>query len=104
MLCKQQNNDSFNPFCFFHRFINHIPDLNLNLDLKSSGTRSVLDVLQDLSRKRIHSKDELDNTKLKPKGLGGDVPLDIEAPYKPLFVPKTKSSAVLTKDGATQTQ
>lgn len=69
-----------------------------------STTRSVLDVLQDLSRKRIHSKDDGDDVpKRKSKGLGGDAPMDVEAPYKPLFVQKMKNSTVSVRDSTTQT-
>ncbi|KAL0274134.1 UNVERIFIED_CONTAM: hypothetical protein PYX00_006630 [Menopon gallinae] len=85
----------------FNRFLNHSPDICL--DTKTS-TRSVLDVLQDLSRKRIHTKDDTEANKRKCRGLGGDAPLDIEAPYKPLFVPKTKSNTVTYRDSTTQTQ
>lgn len=86
---------------FSYRFLNHSPDICL--DAKTS-TRSVLDVLQDLSRKRIHTKDDTEASKRKCKGLGGDAPMDIEAPYRPLFVPKTKSNTVTYRDSTTQTQ
>lgn len=86
----------------FFRFLNHLDEDSS--ELKSPSTRSVLDVLQDLSRKRIHSKDDTDDiNKRKSKGLGGDSLLDVDAPYKPLFVQKTKNNTVTTKDSTTQT-
>lgn len=69
------------------------------------NTRSVLDVLQDLSRKRIHGKDDGDDvSKRRCKGLGGDQVQEGESFYKPLFVSKAKNNHVVRKDQTTQTQ
>lgn len=85
---------------FFYRFLNHLPELCT--DPKSS-TRSVFDVLQDMSREKIHSKDDKEYPRYGSRGLGGDVSNDGEAVLRPLFVKKPRTSMVLTRDNTTQT-
>lgn len=71
-------------------------------DLKES-TRSVLDVLQDLSKKK-YSKEEFQyNKELGSRGLGGGLVPNNDISPKPLFVPKLKLNTVLTKESTTQT-
>ncbi|KAK6632114.1 hypothetical protein RUM44_007144 [Polyplax serrata] len=83
-----------------NRFLNHLPELCT--DPKSS-TRSVFDVLQDMSREKIHSKDDKEYPRYGSRGLGGDVSNDGEAVLRPLFVKKPRTSMVLTRDNTTQT-
>lgn len=80
--------------------MNHLPELCS--DFKSS-TRSVLDVLQNMSSKGIHPKDENDFTRYGSRGLGGDMPVDGAEISRPLFVQKPKANIVCTKDSTTQT-
>lgn len=88
---------------FLHcRFLNNLPDLCS--DVKTNN-RSVLDVLQDLSRKRINFKNDNNHSRYRSKGLGGDLPSDENVLSKPLFVQKEliKNNVTTTRDNCTQT-
>ncbi|EEB18308.1 conserved hypothetical protein [Pediculus humanus corporis] len=88
---------------FENRFLNNLPDLCS--DVKTNN-RSVLDVLQDLSRKRINFKNDNNYSRYRSKGLGGDLPSDENVLSKPLFVQKElikNNNVTTTRDNCTQT-